>query len=48
MLNGARLALWVSVALIAATGIAAAFLHAASRTDRGRGDRGRRLTEEGG
>ncbi|MEV5126382.1 hypothetical protein AB0K49_26895 [Streptomyces decoyicus] len=46
MLNGARHAFWVSVGLIAATGIAAtgiaaAFLHAASRANRGR------RTEEG-
>ncbi|WP_327704103.1 hypothetical protein [Streptomyces decoyicus] len=41
MLNGARHAFRVSVGLIAATGVAAVFLHAASRTDRGRG------TEEG-
>lgn len=42
VLNGARNAFWVSVGLIAATGVAAALLHAASRSNRGRG------TEEGG
>ncbi|QZY17301.1 MFS transporter [Streptomyces decoyicus] len=40
-LNGARHAFWVSVGLIAATGVAAALLHAASRSNRGR------RTEEG-
>ncbi|MFC9235708.1 hypothetical protein ACFTZK_04455 [Streptomyces decoyicus] len=52
VLNGARHAFWVAVALIAATGVAAAFLHAASRTDRGRlaeeGDWPRRATGRGG
>ncbi|MFD0165117.1 MFS transporter [Streptomyces decoyicus] len=41
VLDGARHAFWVSVGLIAATGLAAALLHAASRTHRERG------TEEG-
>ncbi|MGW2021410.1 hypothetical protein [Streptomyces decoyicus] len=48
VLNGARHAFWVSVGLIAATGIAAAFLHARFPRQPGAADRGRRLAEDGG